>query len=66
MKMTNKTYDKVKFYVTIVMPALITLIVTIGQALNYNTDIIVIILGAITAFVGKVINDSSKNYNKED
>lgn len=67
MKMTNKTYDVLKFLVTVFAPALMTLVGGLGAAgLVADTDIIVTVIGLITAFIGTLIGVSSKNYNKED
>lgn len=67
MKMTNKTYDVLKFLVTVFAPALMTLVGGVGAAgLVADTDVIVTVIGLITAFVGTLIGVSSKNYSKED
>lgn len=67
MKMTNKTYDVLKFLVTVFAPALMTLVGGLGAAgLVADTDVIVTVIGLITAFIGTLIGVSSKNYNKED
>ncbi|MDH6364637.1 hypothetical protein M2139_001624 [Enterococcus sp. PF1-24] len=66
MKLNNKTYDRLKFVVTIFLPALITLITTLGSAFAWElTQLIVVTLGAITTFLGTLLGISTNNYNKE-
>lgn len=68
MKMKNKTYDALKFLVTVFAPALMTLVGGLGAAgLVADTDVIVTVIGLVTAFVGSLIGLSSKQYksNKE-
>lgn len=65
--MNNKTYDILKWGVITVLPALSVLIATIGDTLSFaDTNTIVIILNAVTVFLGTVIGVSSVKYNKED
>lgn len=65
MKLTNKTYDILKYIVTIVLPALTTLWLSIATiwSLPYGEPIGAT-LGAITVFLGALIGVSSANYNK--
>lgn len=64
--MNNKTYDILKWIVITVLPASSVLIATIGNTLNYaDTNTIVIILNAITVFLGATIGVSSTKYNEE-
>lgn len=63
--MSNKTYDKVKWAVLIFLPALTTLVGVIGQTLGWvNTDTIITIMTAVTAFLGTVTGVSNIKYNK--
>jgi len=65
--MNNKTYDILKWGVITVLPALSVLIATIGNTLNFaNTNTVIIILNAVTVFLGTLIGVSSVKYNKED
>jgi len=65
--MNNKTYDILKWGVITVLPALSVLIATIGETLNFaNTNTVIIILNAVTVFLGTLIGVSSVKYNKED
>lgn len=67
MIISDKAYDVLKWVVWFVLPALITLIGTIGVAVGWaHTDICVTILGAITAFLGSITGISNRNYNKEE
>jgi VIT1/CCC1 family predicted Fe2+/Mn2+ transporter len=67
MKMTNETYDTLKFLVTVFAPALTALIAGLGLAgLIPNSEVIVTVIGLVTVFVGRLIGISSENYNKKD
>ncbi len=67
MKLSNKYYDVAKWLVMIVMPALVTLIGTIGTAVGWaHTELVMTIVTAITAFFGASLGFSSANYYKED
>ena len=66
MKMKNSTYDTLKWIVQIMLPALITLITTIGIALQWEyTELTALILGAVTTFLGTCLGISSANYKSE-
>ena len=64
MKLSNKVYDILKYIVTIVLPALTTLWLTIASIWHspYGEPIGAT-MGAITVFLGALIGISSKNYN---
>ncbi|SFC85231.1 Putative phage holin Dp-1 [Streptococcus gallolyticus] len=65
MKLTNKTYDYLKWVVVVLLPALGTLIGTIGTAFNWEyTQITLVIVTAVTTFLGACIGISTANYNK--
>ena len=68
MKLKNKTYDKLKWICTILIPALATFIGVVfgvcGVPANI-TNIIITILGAIGTFIGALIGISTTNYNKD-
>ena len=67
MQMSDKTYDTMKWIVWAVLPALATLIGSLGVTLGWaNTDVYVTIITAITAFLGTVTGVSNRNYNKEE
>lgn len=67
MKLNDQWYDALKFASTIFLPALATLVGTIGIALGFQvqTGVIVTIITALGTFVGSLIGLSSVNYNKE-
>ena len=64
MKLSNKVYDILKYIVTIVLPALTTLWLTIASIwhIPYGEPIGAT-MGAIAVFLGALIGISSKNYN---
>lgn len=63
MTFSNSTYDLLKLLCTRILPALATLIGTVGTALNWEwTGITVTVVSAIAAFIGECINVSSRNY----
>lgn len=66
MRLSNKTYDILKFIVITVLPALTTLWLTIASIwhIPYGEPIGAT-MGAITVFLGALIGISSKNYNEE-
>lgn len=67
MKIKNKTYDILKYIVTIGLPALTTLWLTIGSIWNIPlVEPIGATLSAITVFLGALIGVSSINYKKEN
>lgn len=65
--LSNKTYDILKYVVTIVLPALTTLWLTIASIWNIPLgEPIGATMGAITVFLGALIGISSKNYNNSN
>lgn len=66
MKMNNKLYNILKWTLMIFTPALITLIGTLGQIYNFDTEIIVLTISAIATFLGAITGISNYNYNKEE
>lgn len=64
--LNNKTYDVLKYLAITVVPALATLVGTIGVALGYQevTGIVVTIITAVGTFIGALVGLSSVNYNK--
>lgn len=64
--LNNKTYDILKYLAITVVPALATLVGTIGVALGYQdvTGIVVTIITAVGTFIGALVGLSSVNYNK--
>lgn len=64
MNLTNKEYDFYKKLVTVVAPALITLITGLGALYKFDSTAITGTLALITTFIGTVLGISSKKYNE--
>lgn len=64
MKLNNKVYLFLKWFLMIFTPALITLIGTLGKIYNFETETIVLTIGAIATFLGVITGISNYNYNK--
>lgn len=66
MKLSNKSYDILKWVSTQLIPAIIALVIGLAQFFPaIPSDIIAGVLGLAATFIGAVINTSSKNYWKE-
>lgn len=65
MKVNNKVYDIMKWIVTIIIPAIITLYSSLASiwGMPYSEQIIAT-LAAIDIFLGVIMKISSKEYNK--
>lgn len=64
MKIDNKTYNYLKWIVVVLLPALGTLIGTVGTGLNWEyTQITLVIITAFTTFLGALIGVSTIGYN---
>jgi hypothetical protein len=65
-KMSNKTYNILKWIAITVLPALAAFVGTIGTATNWElTSITVTVITALDTFLGTIIGVSSVNYQKE-
>lgn len=64
MKLNNKLYAILKWGLMIFIPALITLIGTLGQIYSFDTEKIVLTISAISAFLGVITGISNYNYKK--
>lgn len=64
MNLTNKQYDLYKKLVTVVAPALITLITGLGALYKFDSTAITGTLALLTTFTGTVLGISSKKYNE--
>lgn len=65
MRLTNKTYDTLKYISLYVLPALATFILTLGGI--WNIPYCEAIAGTVTAvdtFIGALIGISAKNYKE--
>ena len=67
MKLSNKTYDVLKWLVWLFLPALGVFIGVLGQSFGWkNTDTIFTILTAFTTFLGTITGVSNREFNKEE
>lgn len=66
MQLQSKTYDKLKWIVSVVLPAMGVLVGTLGKSYGWeSTDIAVTTITAVTTFLGSCLMISSRNYNKD-
>ncbi len=67
MKMTNETYNKIKWIVMILLPALTSLVSGLGKAYGWDgTELAVTTLTLFTTFLGAITVKSSSNYHAEN
>jgi hypothetical protein len=68
MKLSNKVYDWLKFFCTVFVPALGTLIFAINKIWQWPpyAENIVGTLSAVAVFIGAIIGISSMQYNKHE
>lgn len=66
MKLPNNVYDVLKWTLMIAVPAVITLISTLGTIYGHDTTIITATIGAVATFVGALIGISNSNYYKDN
>ncbi len=64
MKLNDKLYNILKWGLIIFIPALITLIGTLGQIYDFDTETIVLTISAISTFLGVITGISNYNYKK--
>lgn len=66
MKLSNKTYDFLKWFALAFIPAFVTLVLTLGDiwSIPYYVQIGATV-SAIGVFIAGVLGISTKNYNKE-
>lgn len=63
MKMNNKTYDTLKYIALYVLPALATLILTLGGIWGIPyTEAIAATITAVDTFLGAILGISAKAY----
>lgn len=67
MIFNEKTYNVLKYIALIVIPALATLVTSIGTAIGKSdqAQVISVIITAIGTFLGSVVVISSNKYNKQ-
>ena len=66
MTLNDKVYKIFKWGLIIFIPALITLIGSLGQIYNFDTEKIILTISAISTFIGVITGISNYNYNKGD
>ena len=66
MKLSNKLYDILKWGLIIFIPAVITLIGSLGQIYGFDTEKVVLTISAISTFLGVITGISNYNYKKGD
>lgn len=67
MELSNKAYNRLKWFITIFLPAFMGLVAGFG-ALGFipNAEVIVAAIGLVGTFLGSLINVSTKNYNNRE
>ena len=63
--LSNKVYKILKWGLMIFIPALLTLIGTLGQIYGFDTEKIVLTITAVSTFLGVITGISNYNYNKD-
>lgn len=66
MKLNNKIYDIIKYFLMIFYPALTLLISTLGTIHGFETEKILLTISAIVTFVGTITGISNYNYKKNN
>ena len=66
MKLPDNVYDILKWILMIVLPALITLISTLGTIYGWDTSTITLTIAAIATFFGVITGISNSNYYKDN
>lgn len=65
--MSNKTYDIMKYTVLTLLPAVLTLWLTLGDIWDLpNVQSIALTISAINLFLGSLVGVSSVTYNRKD
>ena len=65
MTLSSKTYDRMKWFTLIFLPALVTFTGVVMNALDFTyTDVTLTILVAFQTFLGSILGISNYNYNK--
>lgn len=62
MKLNDKTYNFLKWFVLIATPVFITFISTLGALLGYDVTVITGVIGATAVLIGGLIGVSAKSY----
>ena len=65
MKISNKTYDLLKYVALILIPALVVFVTKVGTELGYpHTETLSVLISAFGTFLGALLVVSSNSYNK--
>lgn len=64
MKLNDKLYTFLKWFLIIFSPAFITLIETLGIIYKFDTNLIIGTYSAFATFLGAIVGISCVNYNK--
>lgn len=65
MRISNKTYNILKYVALIFIPALVTFVTTAGVELGYpHTETLTVLISAFGTFLGALLVVSSNSYNK--
>lgn len=63
--MSNKVYDRLKWCLLTLEPALVTFISGLGVTLKWDTALICTLIGLVSTFLGTITGISSVNYSKK-
>ncbi|MFL2128189.1 MAG: phage holin [Ruoffia tabacinasalis] len=67
MRLTNRTYDLLKWFVLVVLPAVAVLFQGLGELYSYaDVEILVSTINLFAVFLGTILQISSKYYNGGD
>lgn len=66
MKLNDKAYNFLKWFLLIFVYALISLIESLGQIYNFETEKITLTISAVSTFLGVITGISNYNYKKGD
>ena len=65
MKLPDKWYNFLKWFLIIFSPAFITLIETLGIIYKFDTNLIIGTYSAFATFLGAIVGISNLTYNKQ-
>ena len=65
MKLNDKAYNFLKWFLLIFVDALITLIGSLGQIYGFDTEKIILTIASISTFLGIITGISNHNYYKK-
>lgn len=66
MKLNDKVYDTIKYFLMIFYPALTLLISTLGTIYGFETEKVLLTISAIVTFIGTITGISNYNYKKNN